>query len=879
MKLTTGAHLGPYEIVSRLGAGGMGEVFKAHDARLGRTVAIKVLPAAFAEDQPARLRFEREARAISQLNHPNICTIHDVGAEDGTAYLVMELLDGQTLADRLEAGPLPVDDVLRYGAHIADALDAAHRAAIVHRDLKPANIMLTKSGAKLLDFGLAKPVSADTGADQATLQKPITTQGMVVGTIPYMAPEQLAGEDAGARTDIFALGAVLYEMTTGQRPFQGKTTASLMAAITGGEPPSIRSLQPTVSPTLEHLIAGCLAKSPDDRWQSAADIARELRWIRTGESALASPPSRTRTALLPWSIASLLALAIVFLLLRLPANTNAAHPIRFTIDPPPGTVFHFIGRDAGPPIVAPDGSRIAFVAMSADGTRRVYVRAFDTFASTAIGGTEGASYPFWSPDGLNVGFFADGKLKRVSRSGGAVITLCNTAIGRGAAWSSTGTIVFAPDPYDGLFRVPDSGGTPSRLTALDRKEKELSHRWPAFLPDGRHFIYLATHLLDREANRAWVGSLDGGERTPLVQSRSHVTYAGGFLFTLREQNLVALEFDQDRLRAVGAPFPIADSVRSYPNTANGVFSASAQGTIAYQPVLDTAISRLEWLDRQGRPIATVADPGNLEDPALSPDQRYVSTASIDQQSGSQNIWIHDLHSATSQRFTYLPTFDHYPVWSPDSRQIAFDSSRTGHLAIYAKTVGGDERLLYQSKGTAQPTGWSPEGSQLVFQTLSPNTKWDLWILNTKNGEARPLLHGAANEKYGQVSPDGRWILYTSDESGRSEIYATRFPDATGRWQVSTDGGSQPRWRADGREVFYLSSDRKICAASVEETADNFVVGRPQNLFQTAARMSGERSYDVSSDGKRFLVNATVLNQRSAPIMVVLHDPALRGKGN
>jgi serine/threonine protein kinase len=879
MKLKTGAHLGPYKIVSRLGAGGMGEVFKAHDTRLGRTVAIKVLPAEFAEDQAARRRFEREAKAISQLNHPNICTIHDVGAEDGTAYLVMELLDGQTLADRLETGPLAMDDVLRYGVHIADALDAAHRAAIVHRDLKPGNIMLTKAGAKLLDFGLAKPVSPDVGTDQATLQKPITTQGMVVGTIPYMAPEQLAGEDAGARTDIFALGTVLYEMTTGRRPFQGKTSASLMAAIASAEPPPIKSLQPAVSATLEHLIAGCLAKNPDDRWQSAADIARELRWIRTGGSDLGSPLRRSRTAFLPWTIVCLLALVIAVLLLRLPANTSASHPIHFTIDPPSGTVFNFIGRDAGPPILAPDGSRIAFVAMSADGIRRVYVRAFDAFASTPIGGTEGASYPFWSPDALNIGFFADAKLKRVPRSGGAVITLCNTAIGRGATWSPSGTIVFAPDPYDGLFRVPDGGGTASRLTTLDPKEKELGHRWPSFLPDGRHFIYLATHLLDREANQAWLGSLDGGEKTPLLQSRSNVTYAGGFLLTLREQSLVALAFNPDRPRFVGAPIPIADDVGSNANTANGIFSASADGTIAFQQAADTPISRLEWLDRQGKPIATVADPGNLEDPALSPDERYVSTASIDPHSGSQNIWIHDLTSATSRRFTYLPTYDHYPVWSPDGRQIAFDSSRTGHLAIYAKTVGGDERLLYQSKATAQPTGWSPDGSLLVFQTLSPETKWDLWILNTRSGEARPLLHAAANEKYGQVSPDGRWILYTSDESGRSEIYATRFPDATGRWQVSSDGGSQPRWRADGRELFYLSLDRRVFATSVEQSAADFVAGRPQSLFQTAARMSGERSYDVSSDGRRFLVNTTLLNQPSAPIMVVLHHPALQRKSN
>jgi serine/threonine protein kinase/Tol biopolymer transport system component len=878
MKFTTGARLGPYEIVSRLGAGGMGEVFKAHDTRLGRTVAIKVLPAEFTEDHSARLRFEREARAISQLNHPNICTIHDVGAENGTVYLVMELLDGETLADRLQRGPLPVGDVLRYGAHIADALDAAHRAAIVHRDLKPANIMLTKSGAKLLDFGLAKPVSP-IGADQATVQKPITTQGMVVGTIPYMAPEQLAGEDAGAQTDIFALGTVLYEMATGKRPFQGKTSALLMASIASGEPPLVRSLQPAVSPSLEHLIVTCLAKSPDDRWQSAADIARELRWIRTEEPATAAGSRQSRAALIPWAIVGLLALAVVLLLLRLPADPSTPHPTRFTIDPPPGTVFHFAGRDAGPPVLSPDGSRIAFVAMSADGVRRLYVRAFDAFASTVIGGTEGASYPFWSPDGLNVGFFADGRLKRIPQSGGAVITLCNATVGRGAAWSSTGTIVFAPDPYDSLFRVPDSGGTPLRLTTLDPKKKELSHRWPTFLPDGRHFIYLATHLLDREANQAWVGSLDGGERTPLIQSRTQVTYAGGFLLTMREQNLVALAFDADHLRFVGDPFPIADSVGSYPNTASGIFTASAAGTIAFQQAVDAPVSRLEWLDRGGKPIATVGDPGNLEDPALSPDQRYVSTASIDPQSGSQNIWIHDLTSATSQRFTYLPTYDHYPVWSPDSRQIAFDSSRSGHLAIYVKTVGGDERLLYQSKEAAQPTSWSPEGSQLVFQTLSPDTKWELWILNTKNGEARPLLHGVANEKAGQVSPDGRWILYTSDESGRSEVYATRFPDATGRWQVSTDGGSQPRWRADGREVFYLSPDRRIFAALVEAKDGNFVVGRPQALFQTAARMSGERSFDVSSDGKRFLINMTVLNQPSAPIMVVLHDPALGRKAH
>jgi Tol biopolymer transport system component len=878
MSLTPGSRLGPYEVLAPLGAGGMGEVFKARDTRLERSVAIKILPAEFAQNVQLRLRFEREAKTISQLNHPNICTLYDVG--DG--YLVMELLDGETLADRLARGPLPLDPVIRIGTQIADALDRAHKAGIVHRDLKPSNVMLTKSGAKLLDFGLAKesdaaPLGAMTSL--RTEKKSLTEEGTLLGTVQYMAPEQLEGRPVDARTDIFALGAVLYEMITGRHAFEGASKASLIAAILSADPPPVASMQPASLPALDRLIRTCLAKDPDERWQSAHDLATELRWLSDGAAPVTSVRRRKGEAT-AWLLVALLAIATTAILVRQRNQKPQERIMRFAVGPPPNAAFNFAGRDAGPVVVSPDGNRIAFVATTSDGAKQLYVRKIDSLPAEALASTTGASYPFWAADSENLGFFADGKLKRVAANGGAVTTLCDAPSGRGGTWNREGTILFAPGQYESLFRVPASGGQPARVTPLNSASGELSHRWPSFLPDGRHFIYtrFSSGMAPGGTQAIYLGSLDQERGTPLMRTNSQVTYVEpGFLLFVLEGNLMALPFDAKGLRAAGDPFPIAEHVQIYRNTAMGVFSASNTGVLAYEEGGSPPTSHLTWFDRHGKILSAIGSPDDYEDPRISPDGARVAVTRRDPDTGISNIWLYDLATNAPTRFTYFPTFDHIPNWSPDGKQIVFDTNRNGAADVFVKAFGGDEKPLLRSASAKQPTDWSPDGTRIILQTLSPATKWDLAVLTLADGRVTPLLQGSANEKEAQVSRDGKWIAYTSDESGRPDLYVSGFPSMRGRWQISSTGGggSQPRWRRDGREIFFLSADRKMMAAGIHVNGDDLSLDVPQALFQTRARYTGERSYDVTADGQRFLINTMVLDQPASPIVVVLNWPATR----
>ncbi|PYQ35130.1 MAG: hypothetical protein DMF57_03910, partial [Acidobacteria bacterium] len=582
-----------------------------------------------------------------------------------------------------------------------------------------------------------------------------------------------------------------------------------------------------------------------------------------------------------WLLVALLAAAAAAVFFRQwrQQPTTTAHVTRFVVNPPPTAAFNFAGRDAGPVTVSPDGTRIAFVATTADGAKELYVRSLDAVSAQRLAGTTGASYPFWSADSENLGFFADGKLKRVAANGAAVTTLCDAPSGRGGTWNREGTILFAPQQYDSLYQVPSSGGQPSAVTILDAASHQFSHRWPAFLPDGRHFLYLQfSAAMARGGSQAiYLASLDQPHGTLLMRANSQVIYVDpGYLLTIRESNLMAIPFDAQRLRVSGDPFPVADQVQLYRNTAIGIFSASNTGLLAYEEGGSPPTSHLTWYDRHGKTLGAIGPPDDYEDPRIAPDGKRIAVTRRDPDTGISNIWLYDVATSAPTRFTYFPTFDHIPSWSPDGKQIIFDSNRYGAAHIFAKSFGGDEELLHQSPAVEQPTDWSPDGTRIVFQNIDPKTKWDLSVLTLPDRRVTPLLREPANEKEGQISPDGKWLAYSSDEAGRPDVYVSRFPSMTGRWQISSaGGGSQPRWRHDGSEIFFLSSDRKMMASQVHTDGGDFNALTPQALFQTRARYTGDRAYDVSADGQRFVINTMVLDQVS-PIVVIVNWPAAKG---
>jgi len=881
--LTSGVRLGPYEVVAPIGAGGMGEVYKAKDTRLGRVVALKILPARFAENPESRLRFEREARAISSLSHPHICALYDVGRHDGTDYLVMEYLEGSTLAERIAKGPLPVDELLRNASEIASGLEAAHRSGIVHRDLKPGNIVLTRSGVKLLDFGLAKagappggpPVDLTSGPTEAPAAAPLTASGVVVGTVSYMSPEQLEGKEADARSDLFAFGAVLFEMATGRKAFEGKSPAGITAAILSADPPPVSALRSVAPPALDRLVKECLAKNPDERRQTAHDVRLEIAGIAEGgmsEARAVPVASRRRAERLGWGTAvAILGGLLALLLLRSPAA--APRVVRFSIPPPDRCSFNFLGRDAGPLAVSPDGSRVVFVATTPVGRKLLFIRPLDSLESRALPGTDGASYPFWSPDGAFIGFFAEGRLKKVPSTGGVVQPLCDAPMGRGGTWSREGVIVFSPGPYDALYRVSASGGTPVAVTKLDESRQEGTHRWPVFLPDGKHFLFLARSSVAKGAkteNALWAGSVDGGDVKMLRRANSSVAYAPpGFVFFVKEGILVAAPFDAKRLEFTGEERPVASSVQIYLNTSSAIFSVG-EGVVAYQAGTSAAVSQLAWFDRSGKATGVAGAPDDYEDPVLSPDGRRAAAMRINHETGGSSIWLSEAPQSGLRQLTFGGSFQHTPIWSPDGRMVAYESDigRASELhQIAASGVGAGERLL-SLKELAWSTDWSPDGRLLAFQSLNPKTKWDLWVLPLAGDrQATPFLRSEANETGGRFSPDGRWIAYASDETGRDEVYVVPFPGPGGKWQVSSEGGSQPRWRRDGKELFFLGRDRRIMAVSISKGA-TIEGSAPQPLFETRSRYTGT-AYDVSPDGQKFLIN-TLAEGSSTPITVVLN---------
>jgi Tol biopolymer transport system component len=859
----------------------MGEVYKARDTRLERTVAVKVLPQHLSSSPEVRQRFEREARTISQLSHPHICALYDVGREGETEYLVMEYLEGETLSERLVKGPLLLEQTLRFAIEIADALDKAHRQGIVHRDLKPGNVMLTKSGVKLLDFGLAKalpsPGGRGVGGEGLTAlptEGNLTKEGTILGTFQYMAPEQLEGKEADSRTDIFALGCVLYEMATGKNAFTGASRASLISAIMSSEPAPISTVQPMSPPALDRVVKTCLAKDPEDRWQTARDVLLQLKWIHEGGSQAGLPaPAAARRRnweRLAWvaaaaGVAAALALAAM-LVSRTPETRRM---VQSSILPPEMATFAF---ENGPVAVSPDGRRLAFVARPTDGRSALWVRPLIGLSAQPLPGSEGASYPFWSPDSRFLGFFAGGKLKKIDASGGPPQTICDAPSGRGGTWNREGVILFAPAAREGILQVSSAGGTPSPATRLDETRQEIGHRLPVFLPDGRHFLFLSSS--GPELRRLVCGSLGGRETRELLRVNSNVSYVEpGYLLFYRERTLFAQRFDAKRIELRGEAFPVAEQIQYLPDRGFGVFSASNDGTLVYQRASAVA-SQMVWTDRAGKPIETVGPPGLYRCPRLSYDGRRVAV-DIEDETGRSDIWVYDLSRRVSTRLTFGPADNTYPIWSPDDR-IAFMSNAKspGDIVVKPSSGSGGEEFLTGgdtpgSRSDAQKftDHWSRDGRFLAFHTSGVKTGPDLWTISLADRKPALFLATPANEVLHFFSPDGRWIVYQSNESGRFEIYVRPFPQPGGKWQVSTEGGRFPVWSADGKEIFYVRDDNRLAAVPVR-TESGIELGTPQPLFEVRLRSVLGRAYDVSADGKRFLLNTALEDVRSASLTLV-----------
>jgi serine/threonine protein kinase/Tol biopolymer transport system component len=869
--------LGPYEIQSPLGAGGMGEVYRARDTRLDRTVAVKILPAHLSSNPEAKQRFDREARAISCLSHPNVCQLYDVGSQDGTSYLVMEYLEGETLADRLSKGPLPIEQVLKSGLEICEGLEKAHKSGVIHRDLKPGNIMLTKSGAKLMDFGLAKPVLASppsSGLTQtlATPQHPLTMEGMVVGTFQYMSPEQVEGKEADARSDVFSLGAVLYEMVTGKRAFEGKTAASTIAAVLAADPPVISSVQPLSPRALESTVKSCLAKDPDERVQTAHDVKLQLLWIKENQSsasllASVSVPRRKASDRVGWFLAAGLLLVLATAGIWWLRGRETPQALYFNSSVPFTAAYVAL---------SPDGRTLALVAYSEQANKNViWMQQIGGRGATVLPGTVGASYPFWAPNGRSIGFFADGKLKTIDiASGRSAQVVADAPFGRGGSWSRDGVILFTPDAWSGLYRVPSSGGTPVSVTKADVSQFQVSNRWPVFLPDGRHFLYLACNFSGR-LDKNWIvlGSLDSDEKRLVVNASTNTVYVEpGYLLYWRDDALVAQRFDLRNYSLAGEPHIVSDAVQYFPQTNFAVFDAAGR-TLVAQTRADKGAnkSQLIWFDRHGKQVGTVGAPDMVSNPMLSPDGKRVAVDQTDTDFRHVNVWIHDLTSDRTARLGFGPWLEQVTVWSPDGKQVIYTSNEKLFFSLYRKNADGSgsaENVLDFGTPQQGPWDWSHDGKYVLVRK-----ERELWYMTMPDRQTRPLLQTPYLIRNAQFSPDGRFVAYASSETGNWEVYVSPFPGFGSKWQVSRGGGEEPRWRRDGKELFYLAPDGKLMAADVKIGA-GLEAGFPNGLFITHLRQPISAmdfySYDVTADGQKFLVNTKVDTLSSAPLSVILN---------
>jgi Tol biopolymer transport system component len=894
MALTSGTQLGPYEVQSPLGAGGMGEVYRARDTRLDRVVAIKIIPAQLQADPDLRMRFEREARTISSLQHPNICTLFDVGHQDGIDYLVMEYLEGETLATRLLKGPLPPDQVLKVAVEIADALEKAHRHGIIHRDLKPGNIMLTKSGAKLMDFGLAKargvPATIAAGTAGGTLTPstptmnvsaltspvaPLTQKGSIVGTFQYMAPEVLQGAEADARSDNFSFGCVLYEMTTGKRAFDAKSQVGVLAAILEKDPEPISTTQPFAPPALDKLIRTCLAKDPDERWQSAHDLKMQLQAIsemgsKAGVPAAVVGTRRHRRHLLIalGAVGWMLALTGLVLALYYAGRFAAERqPTKAEIELPSGTEIAF--GVAGGVAVSPDGHKLVFPAQTTKSTK-LWVRDLESGKAWPVAGADGAAFPFWSPDSRMVGFFADGKLRTVAASGGPVQIICAAPAGRGGSWSQAGVILFTPNIEEALYKVSEAGGVPVAVTKLGKQG--FTHRNPLFLPDGKHFVF-TQRVVAGASGDLYAGSLDGGDPKLLVERASNASYTQGYLLYLRDRNLLAQHFDPGSLAVSGNPIPVVENVEFWGPKDLGDFSAAPTGTLVYRTAESNQF-RFAWLKLPGKEIEEFGDPvigidltNSIPATRVSMDGKKIAFVKREATSPDSELWVFEVNHKTLTRQTSNSQGAIYSAFSPDGTKVAISASggTSSSLKIKSLSTGVEEKLDIDGSTLVFVDSWTPDGKYLIMMGQDPKTLFDLYAQPVAGGKAIPLLTQSYNEYEGEVSPNGKWMAYFSNESGRPELYVTDFPGIHSKFQISSDGAYWHAWSRDGKHLCFANGNKLLASEISNPDTMEF------SNIETVATLDGVQPVAFAPDG-RLLVLKPVGGAQAEPLRIVLHFP-------
>jgi eukaryotic-like serine/threonine-protein kinase len=888
-----GTSLSHFRITAKLGEGGMGEVYRAEDTRLGREVAVKVLPQAFVADAERLARFEREARVLASLSHSNIAAIHEVGEQDGTHFLVMELAAGDTLADRIAAGPLPLEKALGIALQIAEALAAAHERGVVHRDLKPANVIVGSGGAvKILDFGLAKAFAPEAAAggpplnESPTLTAQMTQAGTLLGTAAYMSPEQARGDEVDKRADIWAFGCVLLEMLSGERAFQGRTATDTIASVLAREP-RWESLPTRTPPAVERILRRCLEKEVGRRLHDIADARIELEEVLAGgtrfQGRVEKDPRETLRGR-GWTaaavIASLVALALGGVAWR---SARVESPVVQALVLPPGTgSFSLEPARPGPVAVSPDGRRLVFAANAGDGIDQLWVRGIDQLTARPLAGTRDGAYPFWSPDSRFIAFFIEGRLKKVAADGGPALIIAEASNGKGGTWNHDGVILFAPSHNGPIVRVSAAGGTATPVTEVDREAGENSHRHPRFLPDGERFLFVARRG-DSAGHALMLGSLSGGEPREVMRSASQAEVAGGYLWFVREDTLMAAPFDPERLTERPQALAVVEDVSSAPEAAIGYFSVSGSGVLAYHlggaPV---SSSTLSWHDRQGGLLSQVGSPEPQTGLELAPDGTRAVVQVIDS-SGNGDLWIYDLERQVKGRFTFDSADDGFPVWSPSGDLILFASRRSGESLMWVKPVdgGGTAELLRPGDLASWgpgitaiwPEDWSPDGRYVVYTAVDELSVGNLWALDlTGNGEPIPIQHSPFFEAQAAVSPDGRWLAYGSFDTGRYEVYVTAFPHARGKWQVSSSGGGWPRWSPQGDELFFLALDGTLRSVEVTARGDTVTIGESRALFQTHIRGGFKPGYGVGPDGERFLINARGEQAAAPPLALMVGWP-------
>ena len=880
MQFAAGQQIGPYQVDSKIGAGGMGEVYRATDTRLGRAVALKILPSHLSESPELRQRLEREAKVISSLSHPNICGLYDVGQHEGAYYLVMEYLEGETLASRLDRGPLPPDQVLRYGIEIAEAIDKAHRQGVVHRDLKPGNVILTKGGAKLLDFGLAAVRQAPPGSIAMSMTgyptgaAPLTAEGTILGTFQYMAPEQIEGQEADARTDIFALGLVLYEMATGRRAFEGKTQASLIAAILRGEPQPMAQIEPLTSPALERIVQVCLAKDPDQRWQTAHDVALQLRWVEEGGSVAGIPApvaarrrSRERIA---WIAAAVFGVVAASLGARalLEAPPPVPPVVRFQIQPEPSWT------SSGSPRLSPDGRFVAFDAVDSVGVSRIWVRPLDALQARVLPGTERAGRPFWSPDSRFVAYIVQNTLRKVDVTGAPPVLVGDLGSAFDGTWGSKDVILFDASTGDSIRAVPASGGNVTPASRLDREAGESGHGWPQFLPDGEHFLFLAFGRPEGPVIK--VGRLGSLESKVLTGCDTRMDFTlPNHLLLVRDGTLLDQPFDPKTQKLTGDPFPIAEAI-GVGGTGLAHYSVSQTGALLYRGGRVTA-EELVWLDRTGRELQVATEEGRYDSPDLSPDGRsLVMSLATTGQGSLGNVWVRDLVRGVQTRLSFEGGAEWDATWSADGTHVAYTADDGKYVMRRRVGGSGPPDTLYRSPTQTFGLDWSPDGRTIFAAQRGNKNMWDVVALHLEDStRMEPIAATEFIEGHPQISPDGKWLVYTSNESGRSEIYVQGWPGGTRRWQVSTAGGREAAWGGNGREIYYLNPEWALMSVSVAPQGGHLELGVPEKLYDLPSRRNVDtrNHYVPSPDGRRFLVVRPKVDQNVNPTTVVLNWPS------